>query len=84
MMSQGGNWEKSLTVAFLTRRPSPLTLKTGEQKIGDLQVHIDTWSLKTILTLTISREEHKKGAKMAGPKHLRFIRDLLILSLVLA
>lgn len=40
--------------------------------------------LKKILTLTISREEQKEGAKMAGLKHLKFIRDLLTLSLVLA
>lgn len=34
--------------------------------------------------LTISREEQIEGAKMAGLKHLKFIRDLLTLSLVLA
>lgn len=31
---------------FSDQETYPLTLKTGEQKTGDRQVRIDTWSLK--------------------------------------
>lgn len=46
---------------FSDQETYPLTLKTGEQKTGDRQVRIDTWSLKKkILTLRISRGQRRQ------------------------
>lgn len=60
-------------MAFLARRPSPLTLKTEKQETGNLHVHLRQVESKKILTLTMSREVYKEVAEMAGRKHLKLI-----------